>query len=62
VAAREVAQRQSGLRVQTQAMMSWRRWIRAFNEMTHDLEANSRELERGPAQFTEAISKAFPPA
>jgi two-component system nitrogen regulation sensor histidine kinase NtrY len=59
VAAREVRKGNLGYRVQTQAIDELATLVRAFNEMTHELEANGRELE-SRRQFTEAILESIP--
>ncbi len=46
-------------RVQVRAIDELATLVRAFNEMTRDLEANSRELERR-RRFTEAILESIP--
>ena len=46
-------------RVQVKAIDELATLVRAFNEMTGDLEANSRELERR-RRFTEAILESIP--
>ncbi|MCS7316050.1 MAG: ATP-binding protein [Bryobacterales bacterium] len=46
-------------RVQVKAMDELATLVRAFNEMTRDLEASSRELEQR-RRFTEAILEAIP--
>jgi len=48
-----------GYRVQVKAIDELATLVRAFNEMTRDLEANSRELERR-RRFTEAILESIP--
>jgi two-component system nitrogen regulation sensor histidine kinase NtrY len=59
IAAGEVRRGNLGYRVQTQAMDELATLVRAFNEMMHELEANSRELE-SRRQFTEAILESIP--
>jgi two-component system, NtrC family, nitrogen regulation sensor histidine kinase NtrY len=59
VAAGEVRKGNLAYRVQTRAMDELATLVRAFNEMMHELEANSRELE-SRRQFTEAILESIP--
>jgi two-component system, NtrC family, nitrogen regulation sensor histidine kinase NtrY len=59
IAAGEVRRGNLGYRVQTRAMDELATLVRAFNEMMHELEANSRELE-SRRQFTEAILESIP--
>jgi two-component system nitrogen regulation sensor histidine kinase NtrY len=59
VAAGEVRRGNLAYRVQTRAMDELATLVRAFNEMMHELEANSRELE-SRRQFTEAILESIP--
>jgi len=59
VAAGEVRKGNLGYRVQTKATDELATLVRAFNEMMHELEANSRELE-SRRQFTEAILESIP--
>ena len=59
VAAGEVRKGNLGYRVQTQAIDELATLVRAFNEMMHELEANSRELE-SRRRFTEAILESIP--
>jgi two-component system nitrogen regulation sensor histidine kinase NtrY len=59
VAAGEVRRGNLGYRVQTRALDELATLVRAFNEMMHELEANSRELE-SRRQFTEAILESIP--
>jgi two-component system nitrogen regulation sensor histidine kinase NtrY len=59
VAAGEVRRGNLAYRVQTKAMDELATLVRAFNEMMHELEANSRELE-SRRQFTEAILESIP--
>ncbi len=59
VAASEVRRGNLGHRVQVQAMDELATLVRAFNEMTQELEANSRELE-SRRRFTEAILESIP--
>ncbi len=59
VAAGEVRKGNLGYRVQTKAIDELATLVRAFNEMMHELEANSRELE-SRRQFTEAILESIP--
>ncbi len=58
-AAGEARRGNLGYRVQTKAMDELATLVRAFNEMMHELEANSRELE-SRRQFTEAILESIP--
>jgi len=58
-AAGEVRRGNLGYRVQVNAIDELASLVRAFNEMTHGLEANSRELERR-RRFTEAILESIP--
>src|SRR6202046_96781 len=59
VAASEVRRGNLGHRVQVKAIDELATLIRAFNEMMHELEANSRELE-SRRRFTEAILESIP--
>ncbi len=59
VAASEVRKGNLGHRVQVQAIDELATLVRAFNEMMHELEANSRELETR-RRFTEAILESIP--
>ncbi len=59
VAASEVRKGNLGYRVQTKAGDELATLIRAFNEMMHEMEANSRELE-SRRRFTEAILESIP--
>jgi two-component system, NtrC family, nitrogen regulation sensor histidine kinase NtrY len=59
VAASEVRRGNLGHRVQVKAIDELATLVRAFNEMTHELEANSRELE-SRRRFTEAILESIP--
>ncbi|MBM3728737.1 MAG: HAMP domain-containing protein [Acidobacteria bacterium] len=58
-AAREVRSGNLAYRVKTPALDELAGLVRAFNEMTQDLEANERELELRH-RFTEAILEAIP--
>jgi len=58
-AAGEVRKGNLGYRVEVQAADELASLVRAFNEMTHGLEANSRELARR-RRFTEAILESIP--
>ena len=58
-AAGEVRKGNLGYRVQTTAVDELATLVRAFNEMTRELEANSRELE-SRRRFTEAILESIP--
>ncbi|MCX6593750.1 MAG: ATP-binding protein [Acidobacteria bacterium] len=58
-AAREVRGGNLAYRVQTPAIDELAALVRAFNEMTQDLESNERELERR-RRFTEAILENIP--
>src|SRR5262249_53310596 len=58
-AAGQVRRGNLGFRVQTKAMDELATLVRAFNEMMHELEANSRELE-SRRRFTEAILESIP--
>ena len=58
-AAAEVRRGNLGYRVRVKAMDELATLVRAFNEMTRDLEANSRELEER-RRFTEAILESIP--
>ncbi len=58
-AAGEVRKGNLAYRVQTKAGDELATLVRAFNEMMHELEANSRELE-SRRQFTEAILESIP--
>ena len=59
VAASEVRNGNLGHRVQVKAIDELATLVRAFNEMMHELEANSRELE-SRRRFTEAILESIP--
>jgi two-component system nitrogen regulation sensor histidine kinase NtrY len=59
VAASEVRRGNLGHRVQVKAIDELATLVRAFNEMMHELEANSRELE-SRRRFTEAILESIP--
>src|ERR1043166_4502673 len=59
VAASEVRKGNLGHRVQVLAIDELATLVRAFNEMMHELEANSRELE-SRRRFTEAILESIP--
>ena len=59
VAASEVRKGNLGYRVQIKATDELATLVRAFNEMMHELEANSRELE-SRRRFTEAILESIP--
>src|ERR1043166_2695460 len=59
VAASEVRKGNLGHRVQGRAIDELATLVRAFNEMMHELEANSRELE-SRRRFTEAILESIP--
>jgi PAS domain S-box-containing protein len=58
-AAREVRQGNLAYRVRVGAMDELATLVRAFNEMTGDLESNARELE-ARRRFTEAILESIP--
>lgn len=58
-AAQEVRRGNLGYRIETPAMDELANLVRAFNEMTQDLDANSRELERR-RRFTETILESIP--
>ncbi|HUQ91461.1 MAG TPA: ATP-binding protein [Bryobacteraceae bacterium] len=58
-AAEEVRKGNLGHRINLTALDELGVLVRAFNQMTHDLEANSRELERR-RRFTEAILESIP--
>jgi two-component system, NtrC family, nitrogen regulation sensor histidine kinase NtrY len=58
-AAKEVRQGNLAYRVQVRAMDELATLVRAFNEMTGELEANSKELE-ARRRFTEAILESIP--
>ncbi len=58
-AAAQVRSGNLGYRVHVRAMDELASLVRAFNEMTRDLEANSRELEER-RRFTEAILESIP--
>ncbi len=58
-AAAQVRQGNLAHRVQVKAIDELATLVRAFNEMTRDLEVNSRELERR-RRFTEAILESIP--
>jgi len=59
VAASEVRKGNLGHRVHVKAIDELAALVRAFNEMMHELEANSRELE-SRRRFTEAILESIP--
>jgi PAS domain S-box-containing protein len=59
VAAGEVRKGNLGHRVRVKAIDELATLVRAFNEMMHELEANSRELETR-RRFTEAILESIP--
>ena len=59
VAASEVRRGNLGHRVHVKAIDELATLVRAFNEMMHELEANSRELE-SRRRFTEAILESIP--
>lgn len=58
-AAEQVRKGNLGYRVQTKAVDELASLVRAFNEMTEELSASSRELERR-RRFTEAILEGIP--
>ena len=58
-AAGQVRRGNLGFRVQVKAIDELATLVRAFNEMMHELEANSRELE-SRRRFTEAILESIP--
>ena len=58
-AAGQVRKGNLGYRVQVKAMDELATLVRAFNEMTQELEANGRELE-SRRRFTEAILESIP--
>lgn len=58
-AAREVRHGNLSYRVRVNAMDELATLVRAFNEMTNDLEGNARELE-ARRRFTEAILESIP--
>jgi PAS domain S-box-containing protein len=58
-AAQEVRQGNLAYRVKVNAIDELASLVRAFNEMTKELEANSRELEKR-RRFTEAILESIP--
>ena len=58
-AASEVRKGNLGQRVHVKAIDELATLVRAFNEMMHELEANSRELE-SRRRFTEAILESIP--
>ena len=58
-AATQVRKGNLGYRVHTRAIDELATLVRAFNEMTHELEGNSRELE-SRRRFTEAILESIP--
>lgn len=58
-AAGEIRKGNLGYRVQTAAIDELATLVRAFNEMTRELEGNSRELE-SRRRFTEAILESIP--
>jgi PAS domain S-box-containing protein len=58
-AAQEIRRGNLGCRVRVKAMDEFATFVRVFNEMTQELEANSRELEKR-RRFTEAILESIP--
>jgi two-component system, NtrC family, nitrogen regulation sensor histidine kinase NtrY len=58
-AAGEVRKGNLGFRIRTRAIDELATLIRAFNEMTQELEGNARELDRR-RRFTEAILESIP--
>ncbi len=58
-ASEEVRRGNLGHRIQSQAIDELATLVRAFNDMTQALEANSRELERR-RRFTEAVLESIP--
>ena len=58
-AAGEVRKGNLGFRIRTRAIDELALLIRAFNEMTQELEGNARELDRR-RRFTEAILESIP--
>lgn len=58
-AAREVRNGNLAFRVQVRAVDELATLVRSFNEMTHDLEANSRELE-SRRRFAELLLESIP--
>ncbi len=58
-AAGELRRGNLGYRIQTKAIDELGTLVRAFNEMTSELQANEKELERR-RQFTEAILESIP--
>jgi two-component system, NtrC family, nitrogen regulation sensor histidine kinase NtrY len=58
-AAGQVRKGNLGYRVETKAIDELATLVRAFNEMTHALDSNSRELEQR-RRFTEAILESIP--
>src|SRR5258708_9018337 len=58
-AATEIRRGNLSFRVRTNAIDELATLVRTFNEMTRDLDANSRELERR-RRFTEAILESIP--
>jgi PAS domain S-box-containing protein len=58
-AAGEVRKGNLGFRIRTRAIDELALLVRAFNEMTQDLEGNARELDRR-RRFTEAILESIP--
>lgn len=58
-AAREVRNGNLAFRVKVRAVDELATLVRSFNEMTHDLEANSRELERR-RRFAELLLESIP--
>jgi two-component system nitrogen regulation sensor histidine kinase NtrY len=58
-AAGQVRQGNLGYRIETHAVDELGTLVRAFNEMTYELEANSRELDLR-RRFTEAILESIP--
>ena len=58
-AAEEVRRGNLGFRVEVNAIDELATLVRAFNEMTRELESNGRELEKR-RRFTEAILESIP--
>jgi two-component system, NtrC family, nitrogen regulation sensor histidine kinase NtrY len=58
-ASEEVRKGNLSYRIETKAIDELATLVRAFNDMTHDLEANRAELERR-RRFTEAILESIP--
>ncbi len=58
-AANEIRRGNLAYRINTKALDELGTLVRAFNQMTQDLDANSRELERR-RRFTEAILESIP--